>query len=389
MRVAVFSNYLNAHMLPLCLALRESDDVDFSFVALSGEPGDVGRPNLNNAYDFVIRSYEGEKAAESARTHALEDDLVIFMHMGGDEKLVKQRMRKGLLTFRQAERVLKRGKWFRFFPPKALRTYDWFVRYRGLPYYVLCTGAYAAHDLALAGFPARQCLTWGYFPDCGNAEIDAKAKDFRPANRPLSLMWAGRMIGWKHPQTAIDLAERLHREGRDFRLVMVGDGPHRESLQARVAKAGLESNVSFAGLLKRTDVLDCMRSSDVLLFTSDYREGWGATLNEAMSQGCAVVANAQAGSSLSLVSNGENGLLYDGTQEGLYLAVSNVFDDLGLVPKLGVAAYSTMHTVWSADNAAASFLKTARAFMEERPNPIKVGPCSPAPLFSEGWTSDV
>ena len=389
MRIAVFSNYLNAHMLPLCLALKESDDVDFSFVALSGEPGDVGRPNLNNDYDFVVRSYESEEAAESARVHALEDDLVVFMHMGGDEKLVKQRMSKGLLTFRHAERVLKRGKWFRFFPPKALRTYDWFVRYRGMPYYVLCTGAYAAHDLALAGYPARQCLTWGYFPDCGTAEIDVEARGSRAVDQPLSLMWAGRMISWKHPQAAIGLAERLHRDGRDFRLAMVGDGPYRESLQARVAKAGLESRVSFTGLLGHADTLDRMRNSDVLLFTSDYREGWGATLNEAMSQGCAVVANAQAGSSLSLVSNGENGLLYDGTQEGLYQAASSLFDDMSLVPKLGAAASSTMRTVWSADNAAASFLKTARAFMDGRPNPIKTGPCSPAPLLSEGRVGDV
>ena len=45
MRITVFSNNLSVHTPPLCLALKESDDVGFFFAALSGEPEDVERPN--------------------------------------------------------------------------------------------------------------------------------------------------------------------------------------------------------------------------------------------------------------------------------------------------------------------------------------------------------
>ena len=93
MRITLFTKYLNAHMLPLSLAFNAATDVDFTFVALNDKAGSVGRQNLNNTYDFVIRPYESDEAAACARMHALEDDIAIFGHMGGDETLVKERMR--------------------------------------------------------------------------------------------------------------------------------------------------------------------------------------------------------------------------------------------------------------------------------------------------------
>ena len=44
------------------------------------------------------------------------------------------------------------------------------------------------------------------------------------------------------------------------------------------------------GALKPADVRKEMERADIFLFTSDYKEGWGAVLNEAMNARCAIVA---------------------------------------------------------------------------------------------------
>ena len=385
MKVSFFTNFLNAHMLPMSLALDAAEGVEFAFVARNGGIEAIGRPNLNNAYDFVVRPYESDEAAACARAHALEDDVVIFGHMAGDETLVKERMLAGKLTFRYAERILKRSLAWRFAPPKVWRTYDWYGRYRKQPYYILCAGAYAAQDFALSGFPLEKCLNWGYFPKSAETPTERPASAHHGENHVSTLLWAGRMIDWKHPDAAIGLAARLRAEGREFHLIMAGDGPLASSLLARVDAEGLASHVSFPGVVNPVDMPELMRSSDVFLFTSDRKEGWGVVLSEAMTQGCAVVANVDAGSSATLIRHGENGLFYDGSAEGLFRAVSQLLDDPCMADRLAVGAYDTMSTTWSAEHAVDNFLVAARALLDGRENPVETGPCAPAVLLREGW----
>ena len=385
MRLSFFSNYLNAHTLPVCLAFSEREGVDFTFVACDGLGQSVGRRNLNEEYEFVLRSYEDAEAAACARAHATEDDVVIFGHMGGDESLVKARMRAGKLSFRYAERILKRGMAWRFFPPKAWRTYDWFLRYRAQPFYVLCAGAYAAYDLKQSGFPAEKCLTWGYFPGY-TTEPSAGALGSREReNSTPALLWAGRMIDLKHPEAALKLAKRLLDDGRAFRLTMAGDGPLMASLKSRAVADGLQSCVSFSGEVDAADMPSLMRSSDIFLFTSGRKEGWGAVLSEAMTQGCAVVANVEAGASASLVRHEENGLLYNGSADGLHSAVSRLLDEPSFASRLGAKAVDTMSGDWSVGRAVGNFLLVAQAIIKGEANPIESGPCSPAKLLREGW----
>ena len=59
MRVTFFSNYLNAHVLPLCEELRGTPGVELAFVALAAKAGNVGRENLNETTPWVVRAYEG------------------------------------------------------------------------------------------------------------------------------------------------------------------------------------------------------------------------------------------------------------------------------------------------------------------------------------------
>ena len=71
---------------------------------------------------------------------------------------------------------------------------------------------------------------------------------------------------------------------------MVGDGEMREQLKKRAGQEQLTQQVTFTGFQKPEQVRQYMEKAQIFLFTSDYKEGWGAVLNEAMNSGCAEAA---------------------------------------------------------------------------------------------------
>lgn len=75
-------------------------------------------------------------------------------------------------------------------------------------------------------------------------------------------------------------------------LVLVGDGPERESLEAQVRKLGLEARVRFAGF--RQDIPACLHACDAFVHSSFY-EGLGYTIIEAMASEVPVIASNVGG----------------------------------------------------------------------------------------------
>lgn len=120
------------------------EDVEYTFVSLLRTEDSVGRSSLDLVYPFVLREYDGPKEASMAMDHAISDDVVVFGDMAGKEQYVRARANTGKLFFRYAERILKRGDWWRFVPPKFYRTWNRFGRYSNSNMYVLCASAYTA-----------------------------------------------------------------------------------------------------------------------------------------------------------------------------------------------------------------------------------------------------
>ena len=114
----------------------------------------------------------------------------------------------------------------------------------------------------------------------------------------------------KHPELPVMLAKRLKDKGYNFHLDMYGRGDELYPTQQLVKSLALNDNVSFYGSLPNEEILKEMRKHEIFLFTSDRNEGWGAVLNESMSNGCAVVASNLIGSVPFLIQDGENGMVF-------------------------------------------------------------------------------
>lgn len=85
-----------------------------------------------------------------------------------------------------------------------------------------------------------------------------------------------------------------HERGNKIRLVIAGDGPQREQLQALAAQLGLRS-VQWLGFVEHAALPQVMASADIFCAPATSEESFGYVLVEAMAAGLPIVGYANAG----------------------------------------------------------------------------------------------
>jgi glycosyltransferase involved in cell wall biosynthesis len=110
--------------------------------------------------------------------------------------------------------------------------------------------------------------------------------------RPV-LLHVGQLIARKGVALLLDAAAALQREGWKFSLLLVGNGPDRQALEAHVRDLDLH-NVHFRQSLPPDLMPSVYRSGDVLIF-STLEDPWGLVVNEGMLCGIPVLASKYAG----------------------------------------------------------------------------------------------
>jgi glycosyltransferase involved in cell wall biosynthesis len=115
------------------------------------------------------------------------------------------------------------------------------------------------------------------------------------------------------------------------RLVIVGDGPERETLEAATASLGLSDRVVFTGQVNNPQAY--FEAADVLVNPSD-SEGSPYVLLEAMAAGLPIVATAVGGVP-ELLENNESALLVPaGDPQAMFDAIARVLNDERLAGRL-------------------------------------------------------
>lgn len=380
MRLAFVSNFLSGHQQPLCEALSSALGADFRFIAttpVSKIRAQMGWPDCNSA-PFVIRAYADDKTYQNALEYVAAADAVILGHDQDDSFFKAAIKQKHTIVYRCTERLYKRGRWRAISPRGLYHRWNTYFRYPRGNQYLLCSSAYAAKDYALLGAFFNRSFKWGYFPQNKQFDIE-QALLYKHKG---SIFWAGRMLDWKHPEIPVLIAKRLREKGIPFELDMAGDGPLLPHIQRLVQDEGLEKNVHLLGNLLPSQVRDHMRTSQIFLATSDYQEGWGAVVNEAMSEGCAVVACKAMGAVPYLIQTGVNGYSYGHMQTGTAcLQAERLLADETLRCRIARAAYHTIQNEWNAQCAAERLLRLSAALRRGEGTCFSSGPCSKADLI--------
>ena len=121
-----------------------------------------------------------------------------------------------------------------------------------------------------------------------------------------------------------------------------------------------------------------MRQADVYVLPSSGTEGWGVVVNEAMLEGCAVIASRESGAGATLIRDGDNGLLIpSGDVNALTRALERLESDEPLRLRLATAGQATMLAEWTPAIAAERLLAYCEARLANREPPLwPTGPMS-------------
>jgi glycosyltransferase involved in cell wall biosynthesis len=129
-----------------------------------------------------------------------------------------------------------------------------------------------------------------------------------PVSAAPRLVCVGRLSEAKGQLLLLEAAARLAAKGRQFELVLAGDGPMRAELQTLISRHGLDAQVRITGWLSSSDVRTEILAARALVAPS-FAEGLPVVIMEAMALRRPVLATYIAGIP-ELVRPGENGWLF-------------------------------------------------------------------------------
>jgi sugar transferase (PEP-CTERM/EpsH1 system associated) len=147
------------------------------------------------------------------------------------------------------------------------------------------------------------------------------------------------------------------------RLVLVGDGPLRDQVEAEVAGSGLGDVVWLAGA--RADVPACMAAMDCFVLPSQ-AEGISNTLLEAMASGLPVIATDVGGNG-ELVADGETGCLVPSSDPpALAEAMARLAGDADLRARMGAAGRARAVSRFSLEAMVTAYLDVYDRLLKQR-----------------------
>ncbi len=203
------------------------------------------------------------------------------------------------------------------------------------------------------GFPAHRIAVIHngvdrarFFPDA-----DSRArirKELGIGESEFCIGCVANLLPVKDHITLLNAVAAMANSNDDWRLLLIGEGPERQKLEAFVnSRRELRQRVTFLGLSSR--VPELLRGMDVFVLPS-VAEGICNSLLEAMSSGVAVIATAVGGNP-EVVVDGESGLLFPvGDAQALANRLLQLRAEPGLRVQLGQRAVQRVREHFSIES---------------------------------------
>ncbi|HVR83715.1 MAG TPA: glycosyltransferase family 4 protein [Planctomycetota bacterium] len=167
---------------------------------------------------------------------------------------------------------------------------------------IQCLGARAAAYVTDAALQRRYPPGPGIL-SCGCSDVDLPREAFvdfsRPQRKPgipATILTVGTLEQlYKAPDVLIDAVGLAVREGLDLRLVMVGDGRYRPSLEERAERQGLSGKVRFVGWLPAGAAVRRELDQSDLFILPSRQEGLPRAMIEAMARALPCIGSTVGG----------------------------------------------------------------------------------------------
>ncbi len=175
------------------------------------------------------------------------------------------------------------------------------------------------------------------------APDNASAKASLGLEDQVVLGFTGFVRDWHGIDRVIDWMAR-HRKDARTHLLVVGDGPVREALEAQAARLGIAEQVTFTGLVHRDKVPEMVAAFDIALQPAVTHYASPLKLFEYLALGKAVIAPREP-NLMEVLSDGDNAKLFDAHTPGAFeAALDELLTDVGLRVRLGEGARRSIET---------------------------------------------
>jgi glycosyltransferase involved in cell wall biosynthesis len=158
----------------------------------------------------------------------------------------------------------------------------------------------------------------------------ADGKALRQANgwqNETVLISVGRLAPEKNWDTLLQAFAKVNAKHPNLRLVLIGDGPAKDSLQLLASELGIADQVTFTGALPFEEIPRYLKAADAFCFAS-ITETQGLVTIEAMAAGLPTVAVDGSGTR-DIVEHGKQGYLVENDPNALAKGMSKLLSDSG------------------------------------------------------------
>ena len=315
-KIVYISNFLSLHAIGIHNEFVKKYGERYHYIALD----DLNSDHKKYDYDSNAKNvlyYFKENQKEECERLLREADVII----GGcvSTLFISKFLNKKKLYITCSERIYKKSFLERW-SIKSIFSYfkNFFLLDLKTNNIALSLSGYTAFDLDQIDFCANQTYEWAYL----TKPLSEKTIDCIVGS-VVQIVFVNRFIEWKHPETVLKLASYLKKHDYKFMIHIIGDGILYEKIKEEIKTNELNDCVTLHGLLENDTVNRILLNSDILVSCSNREEGWGATINEGLCNGCAVVASHLCGAAPVLIKNGINGFVY------------NYHDEVDLFKKIG------------------------------------------------------
>ena len=170
------------------------------------------------------------------------------------------------------------------------------------------------------------------------------------------ILYVGRLEECKGLDYLVDALAQLPQ--KDFCMLFIGRGSQKEKLKIRCGQGGFDHQ--FLDYIENNKLFEYYAIAEIFVLpsvtTTDFKEPWGLVINEAMNQGCAVVAtNAVGAAEGGLVDNGNNGIVVqERSAKALQEALERILNNAALLNQMRSESKKKIET-WTSFRASEGF----------------------------------
>ncbi len=163
--------------------------------------------------------------------------------------------------------------------------------------------------------------------EANQSSIEELKAEFGYQPQEKVVLFIGRFTAEKQPEQMIDIFQRVFEEDSSYRLLMVGRGELRASVEEKIRSMGLEERVSLLDQIPNSEIWKLYRIADCFINLNE-QEIFGMAILEAMYYGCKVIASHAPGPDY-ILEDGVSGYLASSHEEikTLIMQSKDVADD--------------------------------------------------------------